>query len=64
MAIKHKVVLIESEAGWGQRVDEVLHFDTETEAREYVKDYNDNWNPPGPAPSWYTVASYSGQVIV
>ena len=64
MAIKYRVVMIESEAGWGQRVDDVLDFDTETEARTYETNYNAKYNPPGPTPAWYIVASYSGPVSV
>lgn len=64
MAIKYRVVMIESEAGWGQRVDEVRDFDTGEEATTFVKSYNDKHNPPGPTPSWYILASYSGAVTV
>lgn len=59
---RYKVVIIESERGWGSKVDEVLYFDNEAEARQYVRDYNDKYNPPGPAPDWYMLARYEGEV--
>ena len=49
----HKVFIIESEAGWGQRVDEIMEFDTKEEAEKYVKDYNGRYNTADSAPSWY-----------
>lgn len=60
--MKYAVTIIESERGWGQRVDDVLYFDTEKEAIDYANDYNKRHNPPGPVPDWYMVASYSGEV--
>ncbi len=59
---RYKVVIIESERGWGSKIDETLYFDNEAEARKYVKDYNDKYNPPGPAPDWYMLARYEGLV--
>ena len=53
--MKTKVLNIESEAGWGQRVDETLEFDTEHEADEFIKGYNSFNNLPE-APSWYMYA--------
>lgn len=52
--------MIESERGWGQRVDEVKEFDTAEEAQQFAKDYNTKYNPPGPVPDWYIVARYVG----
>jgi hypothetical protein len=61
-----KVVIIESEAGWGSKVDDELYFDNEPEAIQYVKDYNDRHNPPlkkgESVPSWYMIAQYLGAV--
>ena len=57
-----KVVIIESERGWGQKIDEVKYFDNETEARQFVTNYNNEYNPPGPAPDWYMMAKYEGRV--
>jgi hypothetical protein len=35
-----KVVIIESERGWGQKVDEVKYFDNEEEANQFVRKFN------------------------
>jgi len=56
------VDIIESEAGWGSKVDETLYFDDEPSAKQYVKEYNDKHNPPGPTPSWYMIAQYRGML--
>lgn len=57
----HKVIIIESERGWGQKVDETLYFDNADEAKAFVRKYNENL-PDGPAPDWYMMASYEGLV--
>ena len=49
------VNLIESECGWGQRVDDTLYFDTVEEANEYVKRFNAR-NNLDHVPSWYMYA--------
>ena len=51
-----KVQLIESERGWGQRVDEIKTFDTEEEALEFVKEFNAENNLPY-VPDWYMYAT-------
>lgn len=56
-----KVMIIESEAGWGSKVDEVKEFATREEAAAWAEAYNRKWNPgmfiPGsPTPSWYMIA--------
>lgn len=57
--MRAKVVIIESERGWGQKVDEVKYFDSMDEAYEFQKKYNAD-NPPrdanGWAPDWYMQA--------
>jgi hypothetical protein len=55
-----RVDIIESERGWGSKVDEVKYFDNADEAIEFCKKYNAN-NPEGPAPDWYMVAQYKGR---
>ena len=50
-----KVVIIESERGWGQRVDEVKYIDTREEAEKFAKDFNSQ-NTAATAPDWYMVA--------
>jgi hypothetical protein len=58
--MKTRVYIIESETGWGQKIDEVKEFDTPDEAKKFVKEYNDKYNPPGPTPSWYMIARLEG----
>lgn len=55
------VHMIESEAGWGQRLDDVKTFDTVEEAEKFCRDYNRKHNPPGPTPDWYLYAHLVGQ---
>lgn len=57
--MKHKVYMIESERGWGQKIDEVKEFDTYDEAYQFAEDYNAKHNPPGPTPDWYIWATVS-----
>lgn len=54
--MKFRVDILESERGWGSRIDESIFFDDATAAWEYVENYNKKHNPPGPAPDWYMVA--------
>jgi hypothetical protein len=54
---KVKVEIIESERGWGQRVDEVKEFDTREEAEDFCKKYNAS-NNLSYVPDWYHVRSY------
>lgn len=61
---KHIVHLIESERGWGRKVDEVIKFDTEKEALDYCKDYNGKHNTKKEVPDWYMVAEYVGEAIM
>lgn len=62
----YRVVIIESERGWGQKVDDELYFDNEAEARAYVEAYNRKSMPPlAPGqgvPDYYTRAEYQGSV--
>jgi len=57
----YRVDIIESERGWGQRVDETLYFDNEAEAREYCRQFNAR-NTAAVAPDWYMRADYVGMV--
>ena len=36
----YRVDIIESERGWGQKLDEIKYFDNEPEARAFCKIYN------------------------
>ena len=50
-----KVYIIESESGWGQRIDEEKSFATETEAKKFVIKYNSKNDLPE-VPDWYMYA--------
>jgi hypothetical protein len=56
MIMKWAVDLVEYEAGWGSRLDEVRLFDTFEEAEAYVKDFNSE-NTEATPPDWYMVAN-------
>jgi hypothetical protein len=56
-----KVYIIESEAGWGQKIDEVKKFASKQEALTFVKEYNDKYNSEPEVPDWYMVAEYGGE---
>ena len=52
MEVKVKVNIIESERGWGQRVDEVKEFDTLEEAEAFCTRFNAG-NTANVTPDWY-----------
>lgn len=56
MAIKFRVHVIESERGWGQRIDEVKDFDDAEEAAEWVRNFNKE-NNKEEVPDWYMYAT-------
>lgn len=56
-----KVLIIESERGWGQRVDETKEFDNPEEAETFVREYNREYNRPGATPDWYIFATLEGR---
>ena len=58
----YRVDIIESERGWGQKIDETKYFDNEAEARQFVKDYNTKYNNQPTVPDWYMRAEYVGKV--
>ena len=56
-----KVFIIESEAGWGQRVEETKEFPTREEAEKFCREYNRKHNPPKDStPGWYMYARIEG----
>jgi hypothetical protein len=57
-----KVNIIESERGWGSKIDETIYFDNEAEARQYADDYNAKYNTATEVPDWYMRADYVGSV--
>lgn len=65
--MKWLVEIIESEAGWGSRVDETKEFDNEVDALEFSDSYNKKYNPPlkpgERVPGWYMYASEPYVVI-
>lgn len=50
-----KVFIIESERGWGQKVDEVKEFATREEAVRFCSEFNSK-NISDSVPDWYMVA--------
>lgn len=55
----YRVDIIESERGWGQRVDDHKYFQGPTskkEADDFVKKFNSQNNLPA-APDWYMYAA-------
>ena len=57
-----KVYIIESERGWGQRVEGVEEFATPEEAEKFCREYNSKHNPPmDTTPEWYMYARMEGQ---
>lgn len=57
----YKVNIIESERGWGQKIDEVKYFDNEVEAKSFVREFNSKNDKPY-VPDWYMYAEYCGKV--
>lgn len=53
--MRYKVVIIESERGWGQKIDEIKYFTDEKKAKEFVKEYN-SYNDKTEVPDWYMYA--------
>ena len=59
--VAYRVDIIESERGWGQKLDESRFFDTEADALSFCKKYN-ACNTEEVAPDWYMQANYIGRV--
>ncbi len=57
---KHRVNIIESERGWGQKIDEVKTFDTKDEALAFCNKFNER-NNEDTVPDWYMRADYVGE---
>jgi hypothetical protein len=53
---KIKVLIIESERGWGQKIDQVKYFDSIEKAEKFIKDYNKE-NNKSTVPDWYMYAT-------
>ncbi len=63
METVYKVNIIESERGWGQKIDDVIYFSTQEKALDYIKEYNKS-NTSEHVPDWYMVAQYDGTVQI
>lgn len=50
-----KVLIIESERGWGQKIDEVKEFETRELALKFINNFNAS-NNLSDAPDWYMYA--------
>ena len=60
--VKYTAVVIESERGWGQRIDEIKEFDTPAERDAFIVDFNKNNNLPQ-TPDWYMVSRFGDDLI-
>jgi len=57
----YRVNIIESELGWGSKIDQIKYFASEQDAKLFVKDFN-SLNAADTAPTWYMQAEYVGKV--
>ena len=63
--VAYKVEMIEYKAGWGSRVDEMLYFSNEEDAKSFVVKYNKKCNNNSSTiPDWYIFARFAGECIV
>lgn len=60
MKPKIKVAIVESERGWGSRIDEIKEFSTIKSAQKFVNKFNqknvDDYAKTGTVPNWYMYA--------
>lgn len=63
-SVVYRLDIIESERGFGQKIDEKLYFLTEELARKYQNEYNYKFNNKDFVPDWYMVAQYHGPISV
>lgn len=52
---KFKAIIIESERGWGQRIDEIRRFPTKEKRDKFIKKFNLENDLPY-VPDWYMYA--------
>ena len=57
--VLYKVYIIESERGWGTKVDDVKYIDTKENAMMFVREFNSK-NNKEVVPDWYMYAEYGG----
>jgi hypothetical protein len=60
--VLYTAVLIESERGWGQRIDEVREFKTEKARDSFIKKFNSKNNEPV-TPDWYMYAEKGKDIV-
>lgn len=53
--MRFAVTIIESERGWGQKVDEIRYFDSADVAYKFVEEFNSKNNAIA-VPDWYMMA--------
>lgn len=53
--MKYQVAIIESERGWGQKLEDIREFDSRKEADAFIAEYNKENNLPQ-VPDWYMYA--------
>ncbi len=51
-----RTTVIESERGWGQKIDEYRRFESKEEAEKWVNQFNSQNNLPE-TPDWYMYAT-------
>jgi hypothetical protein len=57
-----KVEIIESERGWGQKVEEVKFFDNQKDAVAFVNEFNSH-NKADIVPDWYMYATRPVRIV-
>lgn len=57
-----KVEIIESERGWGTKVEEVKFFDNQKDAAAFVSEFNST-NTEDYAPDWYMYATRPVRIV-
>jgi hypothetical protein len=60
---RYAVGLIESERGWGQKLDSTRYFDTLAEATSFMNEFNSQNDSPA-VPDWYMYAQLPKEVFV
>jgi hypothetical protein len=60
--VYYTAVIIESERGWGQKIDEVKEFKTEKARDKFITKFNARNNEPT-TPDWYMYAEKGKDVI-
>lgn len=53
--MRWEVTIIESERGWGQKIDELKYYDDYDVAKAFVDEFNSR-NDKDEVPDWYMVA--------